>query len=357
MIIDQLRTRIILAPLAGGPSTPELTASASEAGAFAFLAGGYLSAAELRRRLEGTRALTSRPFGVNLFVPGLPTSRKVIRDYENRLQPVARRAGVELGDGRFDDDDWLAKLDLVFTAGIPVVSFTFGCPETAIIEHLHDVGSEVWVTVTRTEEARIAEERGADVLVVQGSEGGGHRGGFSDSADSSPTEEMALLPLLQLVRHATSTPLVAAGGIASGLGIAGALAAGAAAAALGTAFLSCPEAGTSKTHRDALPIEAPTILTRAFTGRLARGIRNTFIDDLGTIAPVAYPEIHYLTAPLRQAGRKRGNPELINLWAGQAHSLSRAESAAALVSRLWSETLAALNDVAELADRTGWSTC
>lgn len=351
LIIDQFRTRIVLAPLAGGPSTPELTAAASEAGAFSFLAGGYLSASELRRRMEQTRALTAQPFGVNLFVPGSPTPREVFRDYEERLGRVARRLDVHLGDGRFDDDDWQAKLDLVLTSRTPVVSFTFGCPETRVIERLHDAGSEVWVTVTRTSEARIAEERGADVLVVQGSEAGGHRGSFHDQADNPPTDEVGLLSLLQLVRHSTSVPVVATGGIASGLGIAGALAGGAIAAAIGTAFLTCPEAGTNQAHRDCLPNETPTILTRAFTGRLARGIRNDFIDDHGADAPVAYPEIHYLTAPLRQAGRDRANPQLLNLWAGQAHSLCRREPAAALISRLWSETLTALDEVAALRTR------
>jgi nitronate monooxygenase len=180
---------------------------------------------------------------------------------------------------------------------------------------LHDAGSEVWVTVTSAAEADLAAAAGADALVVQGAEAGGHRGGFHDT-----DEAIGLLPLLQLISGRTELPLVAAGGLATGAAVAAALAAGARAAALGSAFLRCPEAGTSPVHREALRSGAPTALTRAFTGRLARGIRNRFLEEHTAEAPSAYPEVHYLTAPLRQAGRTSGDADLVNLWAGQAYS-------------------------------------
>ena len=150
---------------------------------------------------------------------------------------------------------------------VAVVSFTFGCPAAEVLHRLKDAGSEVWVTVTSPAEARLAEAAGADALVVQGAEAGGHRGGFTDSDDA-----VALLPLLQLVAAATELPLVATGGIATGAAVAAVLAAGARAAQLGSAFLRCPEAGTYAVHRDALRGSSPTALTRAFTGRAARGI-------------------------------------------------------------------------------------
>ena len=324
---------IALAPLAGGPSTPELTAAVVDAGGFGFLAAGYLSADELRTRIARTRALTTGPFGVNLFVPGQPSSDRVaIQAYADRLAPEAARLAVELGEPRFDDDEWDGKIAVLLEDLPAVVSFTFGCPSAALIEVLREAGAEVWVTITTPEEAVAAQAAGTDVLLAQGTEAGGHRGTWRD--DDPQIEGIGVLALVQLVRARTTRPIVAAGGIATGAGIAAVLAAGATAAALGTAFLLCPEAGTSDVHRAALARTAPTALTRAFTGRLARGIRNRTIDELSAVAPSAYPEIHHLTAPLRQAARSAGDPDLVNLWAGQAHPLTEARPAGEVVARL-----------------------
>ena len=179
---------------------------------------------------------------------------------------------------------------------------------------------------------------GADALVVQGVEAGGHRASFDDAAPG----EVALLPLLSLVRATADVPLVASGGIATGAAVAAVLAAGAAAAQLGTAFLRTPEAGTVPAHRDAIATDAPTMLTRAFTGRTARGLANRFAREHSADAPSAYPEVHHLTAPLRAAARAAGDADGFNLWAGQAHALARDEPAADLVRRLGAEARAAL---------------
>ncbi len=199
----------------------------------------------------------------------------------------------------------------------------------------------MWVTVTSVAEARVAVDAGADVLVAQGSEAGGHRGGFADRPEEDGADPLTTLALLQLIRAAVEVPIVAAGGIATGAGIAAALAGGAAAAQLGTAFLRCPEAGTAALHRDALEIDTPTMLTRAFSGRRARGLRNQFMLD-NPDAPAAYPEIHYATGPLRAAARAADNPDAVNLWAGQTHTLTAAIPAADLVRKLSEETKAAL---------------
>jgi len=347
LVLDRLAVPIVLAPLAGGPSTPELTAAVSNAGGFGFLAAGYLAASALTERLERTRTLTNAPIGVNLFVPGTSAPPQVLDAYAARLADDARQAGVELGSARFDDDDWAAKLELLITTPVAVVSFTFGCPEPEVIDRLHDAGSEVWVTVTRPGEARLAVDAGADALVVQGAEAGGHRASFRDDPAEDVTGGIGLLSLLQLVRAQADLPLVATGGIATGRAIAAVLAAGAAAAQLGTAFLRCPEAGTAAVHRQALAGSAPTAMTRAFTGRLARGIRNRFLDRHGAAAPVAYPEVHHLTAPLRQAGRAAGDPELVNLWAGQTYELGRQLPAGQLVRALGEEARAALQQAQE----------
>ena len=347
LLLDRLAVPIVLAPLAGGPSTPELTAAVSNAGGFGFLAAGYLAASALGERLARTRTLTEAPIGVNLFVPGTPAPPQAVDAYAARLGDDARQAGVELGAARFDDDDWTAKLELLIATPVAVVSFTFGCPEPEGIGRLQGAGSEVWVIVTRPGEARQAIDAGADALVVQGAEAGGHRASFRDDPAEDVTGGIGLLPLLQLVGAQTDLPLVATGGIATGRAIAAVLAAGAAAAQLGTAFLGCPEAATAAVHRQALTGGAPTAMTRAFTGRLARGIRNRFLDRHSAAAPTAYPEVNHLTAPMRQAGRTAGDPGLVNLWAGQTYELGRQLPAGELVRTLAEEARAALQEACE----------
>jgi nitronate monooxygenase len=197
-----------------------------------------------------------------------------------------------------------------------------------VIAALRVHGTSVWVTVTSPAEARQAEHAGVDALVVQGYEAGGHRGSFSGVEQPS----YGLLALLQLVGDRAAVPLIAAGGLATGRAVAAALAAGARAAQVGTAFLRCPEAGTSAPHRAALATAAPTALTRAFTGKPARGIVNRFMRDHGDAAPSAYPELHHVTAPLRRAARERGDADVMNLWAGQTHELGT-DAPAAVVAR------------------------
>jgi nitronate monooxygenase len=351
VILDDLRTPIVLAPMAGGPSSPELAAAVSRAGGLGFLAAGYLTADNIADDIARTRALladspptsapadsppTVTPIGVNLFVPGMPTPPGQFSDY---LEDVGR--DFALGQARFDTDDWDAKLDILAADPVPVVSFTFGCPDPAVVDRLHTAGSEVWVTITSVAEARIAIEAGADVLIAQGAEAGGHRGTFADRPADDVTDPLSALALVQLLTAAVDRPVVAAGGIATGAALAAMLAAGAAAGQLGTAFLRCPEAGTAPLHRDALTVDTPTMLTRAFTGRRARGLRNRFQLDHPD-APVAYPEIHYATGPLRRQARAAGNADAVNLWAGQAHTLATELPAEELVRTLSSAAKSAL---------------
>ena len=330
-VLDGLDIPIVLAPLAGGPSTPELAAAVANAGGLGFIGAGYLGADALRERICATRELTSRPIAVNLFViGGDPSDPAVYGAYLESLTPEAERLGVEVGQPRFDDDQFDAKLAVLLEEPVPVVSFTFGLPRPDAVEKLRAAGSEIWITVTSHEEAAQAAATGADVLVAQGAEAGGHRGSFDDVFDQP------LVPLLELiaaVRLVSDLPLVAAGGIATAADVAAARAAGAAAAAAGTAFMLAPEAGTADPHRGAIASDAPTALTRAFTGRLARGIRNRFMDE-HPVAPRAYPEIHYATAPIRAAARQAGDASVINLWAGEAHALAEPRPAAEIAREL-----------------------
>jgi nitronate monooxygenase len=342
MILDSCDIPVVLAPLAGGPSTPELAAAVSNAGGLGFLAAGYLPAAELAGRRRRLDELTGRPFGVNLFVPGPAGDAARVRAFAAEIEPDVSGAGARLGEPRHDDDDWDAKVGYLSDEPASVVSFTFGIPGADVVAALRAKGTEIWVTVTSLDEARRAVAAGADVLVAQGSEAGGHRGGPGDA----PEEAVGLIALLQLLTARLDTPVVAAGGIATGSAIAAVLCLGARAAALGTAFLDCPEAATAPVHRSALRGDTPTRLTRAFSGRTARGIENGFLRAHSGTAPAAYPEVHYLTAPMRAAARQAGLADYVNLWAGQAYPLTAAVPAADLVRDLWAQAQAALGRVA-----------
>ena len=340
-MLDQLRVPIVQAPMAGGPSTPELAAAVSEAGGLGFVAAGYKPAATVAEELAATRALTGAPVGVNVFAPGAIAGDPAAADaFAATLHDEAQRAGVALGAPRRDDDAFAEKVDLLVADPVAVVSFTFGLPGRDAVERLHAAGSAVWLTVTDAGEARAAVEAGADALVVQGSEAGGHRGTFTDGPDAP---DLTLLAALQLVGAAVEVPLVATGGIATGRAVAAVLAAGAAAAAVGSAFLRCPEAATARAHRAAIAdAAAPTRLTRAFTGRRARGIANRWMAEHEADAPVAYPDVHHVTAPVRAAARQAGDPDAINLWAGQAYPLAQERPAAEIVATLAAEAADAL---------------
>lgn len=214
-----------------------------------------------------------------------------------------------------------------------MVSFTFGCPSAEMVSRLRDRGIAVWVTVTEPAEAELAATAGADALIAQGVEAGGHRATFHDR---DGTGELSLLSLLALLRHRTELPLIASGGIADGAGVAGALAGGAQAVQIGTGFMRCPEAGTSPAQRAALAATGTTRLTRAFTGRRARGIVNRFMREHDDDAPSAYPHVHHMTSALRAAARAATDPDAINLWAGETHELAPERPAGELVVE-WSE--------------------
>jgi nitronate monooxygenase len=333
-VLSSMTIPIVGAPLAGGPSRPALTAAVSRAGGLGFVAAGYKTAAELAGEVGDVRAATDRPFGVNLFFPTRDDAdESAVAAYAASLAGEAERYGVACGDACWSDDDWEAKLQFVMRERPAVVSFTFGCPDGDVVSALRGHGIVVWCTVTSPVEAKVAATAGVDALVVQGAEAGGHQGSFDDT-DAAP---LGLLSLLQLTRTVTNLPLIAAGGIATGRAVAAAIAAGASAAQIGSALMLTPEAGTSAPHRAAFALEAPTALTRAFTGRRARGIVNRFMREHDSEAPKAYPQLHYLTAPLRAAARAAGDADGINLWAGQAYRLAEAAPTGELVARWGAE--------------------
>lgn len=317
---------VVAAPMAGGPSTPALVAAVSGAGGLGMLAAGYRSADAMAHLLAEARTTTA-PVGVNLFVvePFEPDAEELAA-YRHAVEPEASRLGVSLGEPRWDDDRWRAKLDLVHDLRPDLVSFTFGCPAADVLRSLAGVGVLTSVTVTSVAEARAALARGAATLTVQGPEAGGHRGAWDPVALPDPTP---LGDLLGAVAAAVDVPLVAAGGLHDAAGVRAVLARGAVAAQAGTAYLLAVEAGTHPTHRAALadPDLGGTAVTRAFTGRWARGLRNRFVDE-HTDAPAGYPHLHHLTSPLRQTALAHGDTAAAHLWAGTAHVHARTATAA-----------------------------
>jgi nitronate monooxygenase len=311
------------------------------AGGLGFLAAGYKTADAVAQDIAAVRAATAGPFGVNIFAPAEETAgaAEAVSAYAETLATEAERRGLELGEPRFDDDGYAGKLELVAHERVPVVSFTFGCPAPDTVAALHSEHIAVWVTVTSPAEAAIAAGAGADALVAQGTEAGGHRAYFHDDGEQ---EEYGLLTLLRLLRRTIGLPLIATGGLMDGPAIAAVLVAGAAAAQLGSALMLAPEAGTSAPHRALLAAPGRTRLTRAFSGRSARGIVNRFMEDHDADAPRAYPQVHHLTSPLRAAARAHGDSDAVNLWAGQGHAAAREQPAAEIVRSLAAEARRAL---------------
>ncbi|CAL9576615.1 Nitronate monooxygenase [Streptomyces sp. enrichment culture] len=350
---------IVQAPMAGGVSVPQLAAAVSEAGGLGFLAAGYKTADGMYQEIKQLRGLTGRPFGVNLFMPhpeypaassgstgaagAAPSHAAAVGVYAHQLAGEAAWYETELGDpdsGR--DDGYDAKLAVLLDNPVPVVSFHFGVPGRDVLDALRRAGTLTLVTATTADEARAVEQAGADAVIVQGVEAGGHQGTHRDIAENDGSG-IGLLSLLAQVREAVRLPLVAAGGIMRGSQIAAVLAAGASAAQLGTAFVATHESGAHAVHKQALtnPLFTRTALTRAFSGRPARGLVNRFVREHGPYAPAAYPDLHHLTAPLRKAAARAGDAQGMALWAGQGHRMARELPAGQLVEVLAAELAAA----------------
>ena len=326
-----LRRPIIVAPMAGGPSTPQLAAAGTNAGGLGFVAGGYLTADAFAERITATRKLTTGPIGVNLFVPQPSVAvRQEIEAYAAALSVDVERHGATLGDPRYGDDDgWAAKLEIVFDIRPEVVSFTFGLPTADQCDRLRKVGIATVGTVTTVKEARQASDL-VDAIAVQGPAAGGHRGTFDPVA--KPATE-TLDQLLAAVLAVTEVPVVAAGGLMTAADVASVLESAAVAAQLGTAFLLSDESGSSPVHRAALQGGGfdDTVVTRAFSGRYARGLRNRFVDNHDAQAPLGYPEVHWLTSPLRAASVRAGDPNDTNVWAGTGYRDAKTGSVATLM--------------------------
>ncbi len=329
---------IIQAPMAGGGDTPELVAAVCEAGGLGFIGGAYLNAEQISQAAAAVKARTQRPFGINLFAP-LPAPSTVATEValervaayyaELGLQPPSPPTASVLP---FEE-----QFEAGLASGAVVFSFTFGLPPEHALAAIKDRGMLLVATATTIEEAVTLERAGCDVIVAQGSEAGGHRGTFAAAFEQAMVGTMALVP--QMV-DAVSVPVIASGGIMDGRGLVAALALGAQAVQMGTAFLTCDEAGVADAYKAAI-VEASareTKITRAFSGRPARGIVNRFMSEVepdGSLdAVLPFPLQNALTRPLRTAAAMQGRAEFLSLWAGQGLTLARRQGAAALMARL-----------------------
>ncbi|MEU1214911.1 nitronate monooxygenase [Streptomyces sp. NPDC005790] len=343
-LTDLCRYPIVQAPMAGGVSRPELAAAVAEAGGIGFLAAGYKTADGMYNEVKQLRRMTGRPFGVNLFMPQpLVADPSAVEVYRHQLAGEAAWYETPLGDPEScGDDGYEAKVAILLEDPVPVVSFTFGCPTREVLAAFAAAGTYTVVTVTSAQEARNAQWAGADALCVQGTEAGGHQSTHRDDPQAG-LDGTGLLALITEVRASVRIPVIAAGGLMRGSQITAVLAAGADAAQLGTAFLACPESGAHPLHKQALtnPLFVTTTLTRAFSGRPARGLVNRFVREHGPYAPAAYPQVHQLTSGLRRAAAKAEDAQGMALWAGQGHRLARELPAGELVGLLAAETEAA----------------
>ena len=323
---------VIQAGMAGGATTPGLVAAVSEAGGLGTLGAAYMAPDAIRGAVAEVRSLTDRPFAVNLFVPeafdpSLYDPREVNAPLARYREELGIEAPGEVGDFVQPFEDQLA---VVLEERIPVFSFTFGIPEEAQFSALKEVGTVLVGTATTVREGLVLEERGVDAVVGQGSEAGGHRGTFIGDFESALVGTMALVPQLA---DSLSVPVVAAGGIMDGRGLAAALVLGAEGVQMGTAFLPCPESGIHPKYKEAVLAakSEETSLTRAFSGKPARGIRNRFMEEMDEQEVPAYPVQNAYTKDIRAAAAKEDRIEFLSLWAGQAAGLGRAVPAAEVV--------------------------
>lgn len=338
---------IIQAPMAGA-TTPAMAAAAANAGAMGSLGCAMMGVGAMAAELRAAQAGTNRSLNVNFFAHARPVPDEDLNaEAAARLAPWYDRLGA--GEVKapadaiptFDE----AFCEAVIACGPTVASFHFGLPEAALVDRLKAAGILILSSATSAEEARWLEDHGADAIIAQGAEAGGHNGWFLPRRGADLTGTMALVPR---VVDAVRVPVVAAGGIADGRGVAAALMLGAAGVQVGTAFLASPECASPEVHKQAVIAATgdDTMATRAYSGRLARGIANDFSRDMAAHADWPdFPLMNVATGPIRAASAGAGLPDAVALWSGQGAGLVRAETTAGVVTRLVAETEAALSRV------------
>jgi nitronate monooxygenase len=339
-----VRVPILMAPMAGAcPSS--LAIAVASAGGLGGCGALLMQPDTIRKWAADVRAGTNGGFQLNLWIPDPPPERDAaaeaaVRRFLNQWGPEVPAAAADATPPDFE-----AQCDAMLAAGPAIVSSIMGLYPDRFVARLKDKGIKWFATATTVAEAKAAEAAGADAIVAQGMEAGGHRGAFE--ADKAEARMVGLFSLLPAVVDAVRLPVVATGGIADGRGAAAALILGASAVQIGTALLRCPEAKIAPAWADAIGRAAPegTMVTRAFSGRSGRSLATAYVEAAAQKAappPAPYPVQRGLTAAMREAAQKENDIDRIQAWAGQSAGLARAEPAGDVVRRIWAETQALL---------------
>lgn len=341
----KIKYPIIQAPMAGGITTSTLVAEVSNAGGLGMIGAAYMTPLQIQQQVREIRSLTSKPFGINLFVPNdydvteeeLKSSNKLLNSFRQRmnLKPIDI---FEAPPFNKIHEIFIEQIKVIVEENIPICSFTFGIPSREVIGKLKKNNILLIGTATTVNEAIQNEKQGMDMIVVQGSEAGGHRGTFINDEKKSLIGLMSLLP--QVVDN-VNVPVIAAGGIMDGRGLTASICLGASGVQMGTAFLTCIESGAHSLHKEAIirATEDNTVLTRSFSGKLARGINNKFISEMKiheTTLP-DFPIQNMLTHDLRKAATAENNQDFMSLWSGQSPRLAKSQTVESLIKSLISE--------------------
>ncbi|MEI2302468.1 NAD(P)H-dependent flavin oxidoreductase [Ensifer sp. MJa1] len=333
-----LKHPLIVAPMAGGPSSPELVAASSAAGAIGSIGAAYATPVAIADFVEKVRARTDRPFAINLFIQQ-PQPQIEATMVDRAIAATAKyRAELDLPLPQFAspyEEDFDQQFEAVLKAKPAVLSFVFGLLAPRYMQAAHKAGMLIIGTATTPEEAKALEDSGVDAITLQGFEAGGHRGIFDPAAEDS---EIPLNELMAQCLGKARVPLIAAGGIMTAADIRATLARGAAAVQMGTAFLATSEAGTSEPYRAALQgPERRTRTTRAFSGRFARGMENRFMREMDADAVMPFPAQNKFTRDLRAAAAAKGTSEFLSLWAGTGKGDLWQGSTSALIESLFAD--------------------
>ncbi|MEH7238786.1 NAD(P)H-dependent flavin oxidoreductase [Bacillus sp. JJ1562] len=333
---------IIQAPMAGGVTTSELVAAVSNSGGLGMIGAGYMTSTQLREQIREIKQLTTKPFGVNLFVPvEFEAKEDEVKSANQLLNPIREKLNLSPKD--YDEipsfhhalEKYVEQIKVVVEEKVPICSFTFGLPSKNVIAELKQHNIVLMGTATTVKEASEVEKAGLDMVVVQGSEAGGHRGSFIKGEQENLVGLMSLIPQ---VADNVSIPVIAAGGIMDARGLMASICLGAQAVQMGTAFLACIESGAHQVHKLAIlnASEDETVITRSFSGKWARGLANPFIFNMQQYEKDLpdFPIQNSLTQDIRIASGSQNNKDFMSLWSGQSPRLSKNQSAKTLIESI-----------------------
>ncbi|MFC0562094.1 NAD(P)H-dependent flavin oxidoreductase [Halalkalibacter alkalisediminis] len=340
---------LIQAPMAGGVTTTKLVAAVSSCGGLGMIGAGYLTPFQMREQIKQIQKATTKPFGVNLFVPSsIRTSEEEVREANQFLKPYLEKYNLQpetkpLLPTELAWEQFEQQLKVIVEEKVPICSFTFELPTDEQISLLKEHDVLLIGTATNVKEAMLSEQKGMDMVVVQGTEAGGHRGSFMDDSKSL----IGLMSLIPQVVDRVQIPVIAAGGIMDGRGMSASLCLGAKGVQMGTAFLTCKESGAPEIHKKAIlqALDDATVLTRSFSGKWARGLNNVFIEEMKAYEDQLpdFPIQNILTKQLRQVAAKENNMDFMSLWSGQSPLLAKDQSVGELISRTIAETKAIMH--------------